>query len=174
MATFHEIEQQTKEYAAARKDLRDRVLGLNDEIEKIKRQRLPGIKKAAEMAGTAHVALRLKLEESPELFKRPRTITIHGIKVGFQKLVGELSWVDDAAVVKAIKKLLPDGWDAYIKVTEKPLKKPLAGLPAAELKKCGITVSNDTDEVLIKSTDSDIDKLVAAMLKEETEQDQDN
>ena len=162
---MQQIEQQTKHYATARQDLRDRVLALEDAVNKLKKKELPGIKRAVEDAAHCQEKLRSMIADSPDLFKRPRSIIIYGIKVGFQKAKGTLSWADDSAVVKAIKRLFPDGWDGYVKVTEKPLKEPLATLPANDLKKLGITVSQDTDEVLIKSTENDIDKLVTALLK---------
>ncbi len=164
---MQEIEKLTKHYATAQQDLRDRVIALEDAINKLKKKELPGIRRSAVEASERQVDLRGAIAANPDLFTRPRSFTIFGIKVGFQKAKGMLSWADDTVLVKAIKKMFPDDWESKIKVTEKPLKEPLAQLPAADLKKLGITVTNDTDEVLIKSTESDIDKLVAALLKAE-------
>ena len=165
MATLSEIEQLTREYSLARQALREKVEALNDEIEKLKRRKLPLIRKLVEKAAEAEARLKAAVEESPEMFQRPRTYTWHGIKVGFQKQKGKLTWDDDEKVVRLIKKHYPEDWEIYVKVTEKPLKSALEKLSAAELKKLGVNVTEDQDVVVIKSMDSEIDKLVSALLK---------
>jgi len=164
MSNMKEIEQLTREYAMARAVLRERVEALEAEVTALKRRRLPGIKTAVATASERQALLRDAVEESPELFVKPRTCIWHGIRVGYKKEKGKLKWEDEARVVTLIKKGYPEEWNVYIKVTEKPLKISLEQLPAVELKKLGIRVSEDTDEVYIKSTDSEIDRLVNQLL----------
>jgi hypothetical protein len=83
------------------------------------------------------------------------------------KAKGKITWADDDQVVKLIKKHLPDQADILIKTTEKPIRDTLQGLTAAELKRIGVTVDETGDVVVIKSTDSEIDKFVEALLKDE-------
>ena len=52
---------------------------------------------------------------------------------------------------------------------ESPDKKMLAELPVNELKKLGCTVADTGDVVVIKPTDSEIEKAVAALLKDAVE-----
>jgi len=73
---------------------------------------------------------------------------------------------NEAATIKAIKKMYPDTWETYIKTEEKPHKKALESLPAVELKKLGIRIADDTDEVYVKFQDNEIDKFVEAILKD--------
>lgn len=167
MATLAEIERLTKDYSLARASLRERVEALNDEIERLKRLRLPQIRKAVEQASERQQALHVAVEGSPELFEKPRTIIFHGIKIGFQKGKGELAWEDEETVVKLIYKHFPEQADTLIKTTQKPLKTALAQLSVQELKRLGITVIETGDEVIIKATDTEIDKLVNALLKDE-------
>lgn len=101
------------------------------------------------------------------MFDTPRTVVFYGIKVGLQKGKGAIEWDDDAQVVKLIEKHFPEQADVLIKTTKKPVKKALAQLTVAELKKLGIVVEETGDQVVIKSTDSEIDKLVNALLKED-------
>ncbi|KAF0145082.1 MAG: hypothetical protein FD156_1193 [Nitrospirae bacterium] len=167
MATMNEIEKKTKDYAAAREVLSLRVQNLHNQIEAAKRTLLPGIKKAVQVASEKKAALSEAIKESPELFDRPRTVVISGIKVGLEKGKGKIEWEDDAQVVKLIEKHFPKQSDMLIKTTKKPLKKSLAQLSVAELKKLGIVVDETGDQVVIKGTDSDVDKLVKAFLKED-------
>jgi phage host-nuclease inhibitor protein Gam len=168
MKTLAEIEASTKSYADAHALVADRVGSLNDEVEQIKRRRLAGIRTAVAAAIDQKSVLLAALDESAELFVRPRTVVFHGIKVGFQKGKGGIEWDDDEQVLKLIRKHFPDQLEALIKTTEKPVKDALSNLPAADLKKLGITVVDTGDQVVIKPADSDVDKIVTALLKEAT------
>lgn len=171
MKTLGEIEILTKDFSAARGTLRDRVQNLDDEIAALKRKYLPGIRKAVEAATEKHSLLKAAIEEAPSLFEKPRTYIFHGVKVGYQKQKGtvKIDKKDYDRVVKLIKKHFPDTWGIYVEVKEKPLSSTLQQLSVQDLKKLGITVSDTGDAILIKSTDSEIDKLVNALLKDEEE-----
>ena len=162
-----EIETRTKTYAEARTALREKMDSLESELAAVKKRHIGGIKRAAEQAAERLVQLRALVEEQPELFVKPRTLVMNGIKVGFQKNKGTLDWEDDEQVVKLIRKHFPEQVDALVKTTESPIASALANLSAAELKKLGVEVTETGDEVVIKATDSDIDKLVNALLKDE-------
>jgi len=165
-----EIDSLTKKFSAAREILADRVRKLENLLTTIKQRRLPGIKSAINDVMEAQAALKAALEESRNLFIRPKTLVMHGVKIGFQKAKGKLSWSDDEQVVKLIRKHFPEQADVLIKTKEVPSKDALQNLTVAELKKLGVTLSEDGDAVVIKSTDSEIDKFVDALLKDDTEQ----
>lgn len=167
MTTLIEIEKLTKSFADARQQLADRVGALEDELQTIKRRRLPGIKSAVNSVMEKLAELKAAIEDSPSLFVKPRTFVLFGIKIGFQKAKGKISWSDDEQVIKLIKKHLPDQTEALIKTTEKPIKDALINLPATDLKKIGCTVNETGDQVVIKSTDSEIDKFVETLMKED-------
>jgi Gam-like protein len=160
------IEQSTKEFAGARAVLRERLQTLNDEIAAAKRKAMPGLRKAIDIAAALHASLREIIGANAGLFERPRTQIFHGVKVGYRKMKGEISWEDDGQVVKLIRKHCPERLDSLVKTVETPLKDALAQLPADLLKKLGVSVENDADEVYIKCTDSEIDKAVNALLKD--------
>lgn len=167
MASMNEVLQLTREYAMSRTVLRERVEALQAEIDALKRRRLPGIKSAVSTASERQALLREAVEESRELFVKPRTVIMFGIKVGIQKGKGELNWESSEQVVKLVRKQFPELADTLIKVVEKPAKSALSQLSMAELRKVGVTVIETGDQVIIKSTDSEIDRLVSALLKGE-------
>ena len=167
MATLGEIERLTKDYADWREQLSNAVRALEDEIGAVKRKYMPSIKKKVAAVTERQANLKAVLEDSAGLFVKPRTLILHGVKVGFQKAKGKISWEDDDQVIRLIKKHFPEQADVLIKITEKPVKDALGQLSAAELKRIGITVSETGDVVVIKSTDSEIDKLVEALLKDD-------
>lgn len=167
MPTLSEIEKLTKAFADVRQQLAERVRSLEDEIMGLKRRRLPVIKNTVNAVIERQSHLKAALEDSKDLFVKPKTLIIHGVKVGFQKAKGKITWADDAQVVKLIKKHLPEQADVLIKTTEKPIKDALTNLPAADLKRIGVTVEETGDQPVIKATDSEIDKFVDGLLKEE-------
>lgn len=166
MSTLSEIEKQTQLYENRRQKLAAVIQQMNNELEYIKKQFIPQIKRLVGAAAEEKEALRQMIEDAPELFVKPRTLVLHGIKVGFQKQKGTIEITDAGLAVMMIHKHFPDRAEELIKTTEKPNKTALAELTVGELKKLGITVEETGDAVIIKATDSDVDKLVAALLKE--------
>lgn len=159
----------TEDFAGARTKLAERITSLSDELAAVKKRHIGLIRKAVQVAKEKQALLAAALEEAPELFVKPRTVIISGIKVGYQKGKGEIEWEDDDQVVRLIRKHFPEQEDVLIKTTEKPLKKALSQLTVAELKKLGITVEDTGDHILVKPTDSDVDKYVNMLLKETKE-----
>jgi phage host-nuclease inhibitor protein Gam len=160
------IELQARNYANAREKLATTVACLNDELDDVKKKYLARIRAQVAEAKTVQAGLRALIEAAPELFVKPRTVILHGIKVGYRKATGKIEFDDADQVVKLIRKHFPEQFDVLVKIEETPVKKALANLTAAELKKLGIEVSDSGDEVEIRDTAGDVDKLVAALLKD--------
>jgi len=144
--------------------LREKVSYLETQRQILFKQELPAIRRAAEKAAQLQEELREAIGNHPECFEKPKTMILHGIRFGYQKGKGAMDWDDDARVVSLIYKHFPEMVDVLIRTTEKPLKKALNALPAADLRKIGITVEETGDEIFIKFTDSEIDKIVNAIL----------
>lgn len=168
MTTLIDIEKSARKYADARDHLAGIVAALNDSIEALKRDHMKRLKKAVADAADHHDALKTLIEQAPELFVRPRTVVLHGIKLGYQKGKGKIEWDDPDQVVRLIKKYFPEQADVLIATSEKPAREALNGLTAAELKKLGISISEGGDAVFIKPADSAVDKMVDALLKDAT------
>ena len=165
--TLGEIELLTKAYSDGYTKLSDKVRELNDEIDAVKRKHMRYIKGYAEDAVELKSKLSAAIEDSKELFDKPKSIVIHGMKVGIQKGKGRITVPDEEKTILLIRKHLPDQEDALIKVEEKLIRAALNNLTAGDIKKVGLNLIESTDEVLIKPTGSDIDKIVTALLKED-------
>lgn len=163
-----EIEKSTRRYADARGQLAEIVAGLNHEIEALKRKALPLIKASVNRTAEREAELRALIEASPALFTKPRTVIFHGIKVGFQKGKGTLEIPDPEDTLARIRRMFAEEAGNYIAVKESPSKGALINLSAAELKKLGCLVSDTGDEVVIRPTDTAVDKIVDALLKDAT------
>lgn len=165
--TLTEIESLTKTYADAHQGLADVMRKLEDDVRRLKRERLPAIRRAVTRAAEAKTALKLGIETDTALFDKPRTRVFHGVKVGLQKGKGGLTWDDPQAVVERIERIYDDEIGTLVRTRKEPNKQALAELPAADLKKLGVTIVDAGDEVVIRPVDGDIDRLVDALMSDE-------
>lgn len=165
MPSMADIETRAKKYAEARDKLRDLCAALNDGIAALQKDHLPGIRKAVQRASETEAELRALIESAPELFVKPKTVTLHGLRLGYMKGKGGIVWDDGDAVVAAIQKYLPDQAGQLIRWTGKPLKEAINQLDVATLKKIGCRVIDTGEQVFIKPVDSAVDKMVDALLK---------
>ncbi len=165
MPTMQEIETKAKAHAQAREKLSEIVTELQSEIDAAKNRHMKNIKAAVSKAATTGDELLRLVKGSPKLFTKPKSVVLHGIKLGFKKQKGKIEFDDPDQVIKLIRKHCPDLEDTLIVTTETPSKEALNKLTADVLKKLGVTVTSDTDVVFIAPADSDVDKMVNAMVK---------
>lgn len=167
-AAFAPIDTAAKNYAAARRLLAERAATFEREVRAISVRLSPGIKTALAHAEDAQAKLTAAIQASPELFEKPapRTVSLHGIKLGMKKGVGAIDWADDEKLAAQIKKILRPRFDELVKTTHKPLAAALKLVDVATLKKLGCSVTAAGDFVFVKADDSALDKLVARILSE--------
>lgn len=158
------IERLSKEHAADRAVLAERVQALNAEIDDAKRRKVPGIKAAVGQARDSRLRLRSAIDAARSTFERPRTRVFHGIKVGLQKAKGKLAFASAEKVIELVRKHFPEQADVLIKTKETPAKAALQQLPASDLKKLGCTIEATGDEIVVEPISSEIDDLVDALL----------
>lgn len=168
--TLNQIDAKARSFAEARDRLRELCAALDAGLKALQRDHLPGIRRALNRAAEAEAALHAAIEAAPELFAKPKTVVLHGVRVGYMKGKGKIEWESDEKVIRLIRKHLPDLADVLIATVEKPSKDGLAGLSVADLKRVGVTVIDAGDQVYIKSADSALDKMVDALLKSASEE----
>jgi len=167
--TIDELGERARVLAEHRTRLAEMVQKLKAGIDALTNDALPELRKAIDGATAAWESLRELIEAHPEHFIKPRTMTLSGIKVGFEKGKGGLEIADPEKTVKLIRKHLPDQCDLLIATKETPAKDALALLPADQLKKLGVNVKGSDDQVVIRPADGEVDKLVKAFVKATTE-----
>jgi len=169
--TLVEIEASARTFSEKRTVVKELATDLQDKIAALQRQFMPRIRRAVEAATEAELDLRGLVEAAPGLFVKPKTVIFHGIKVGFVKGKGGITWDDADKVCGLIHRHYTGAAaEALLHITEKPDKEALAKLSVAELKKIGCEVTETEDAVVVKSTDSEIDKVVTALLKSAVEE----
>lgn len=165
MTTMDEIGERARVLAEHRTRLHALVQHLKEGIDALQADQMPAIREAIDGATAAWEQLRALIEANPQHFIKPRTMTVNGIKVGFEKGKGGLEIADPDKTVKLIRKHLPDQADVLIATKETPAKDALAQLPADQLKRLGVNVKGTDDQVVIRPVDGDVDKLVKAFVK---------
>ena len=164
------IQAKARVFSESRASVAAIVSELNGKVEALKRETMPKLKKAIGRAAEHQAELNALIEKNPELFTRPKTVIFSGIKLGYQKGKGSLEFNSAESVIKLIRKHFPEKAEVLIETKESPVKTELAKLPAADLKRLGCTLVGTGDAVLIKPADSDVDKLVDALLKGATKE----
>jgi len=165
MPTMEQIEAKAKAHAQAREKLSEIVTALRDGIEALKRSHMAKLKVAVNKAAETSEELRALVEKSPTLFVKPKSVIFYGIKAGYRKEKGKIEFGDAAQTIKLIRRHLPELADTLIVTEEKPSKEAINNLTAEQIKKIGVTITSDTDVVFVSSTDSEVDKMVGALLK---------
>lgn len=165
MSTMNEIETRAKAFSEARTKLAEFVAELQAGIDALKRDHLPRVKRALNRAAQLQTELQGLVADAPDSFVKPRTVILHGIKVGFEKGKGAIDFEDADKVVELIEKKLPELFDTLVQTTKKPLKTALKNLSVKDLKSIGCTVEETGDQVVVRAVDRDVDKLVTALLK---------
>jgi hypothetical protein len=161
-----DIEALARKFSEARNVLGDELKTLNAKIEALKREHMPALKKLVGLAAERQAKLSAAIDSNHDLFVKPRTVIFHGIKCGLRKGSGGIDWDDDDRVVALIRKQFPKAQaDLLIQTKERPITKALADLDVAELRAIGCRVEDTGDVIVIKATDSAVDKLVNALLK---------
>lgn len=169
--TPHHIEAKAEAYARDREELASITTALQAVIDEARRRAMPEIREAVRNAAESRDRLRAMIEAAPELFHKPRTRVIAGVKLGYQKQKGKVEFDDEGKVIERIHAQLPkDQAELLIRKRESVHKPAVYDLTAGDLKRLGIRITDDCDEVVIKPTDSEVDKLVAALLDEAGEE----
>lgn len=164
-----EIESLTAAYAARRALLAARLTALDRDLAAVKRKHMRELKRHVALTAETQSALHNAIEAAPELFEKPKTRILHGIKVGFRKGKGKIEWEDDAQLVALIERKFPDFIDDLIITTKTPSAIGLAELDASELRKLGVTVEEAGEQVVVKAVETDVEKLVKLLLKGATD-----
>ena len=163
--TLDEIERLASEYARRRTYLRERIEQAQAEVDAVKRRHHVILRRRIDAATNARGDLLAALGEAAEMFRKPRTRLLHGIKVGWRKRPGRIEIEDEAATIAAIKrKLSEDAAEDLIQVRERLDRRGLRNLSARDLMRIGAVAAADSDEPIAIPADSEIDKLVDALL----------
>ena len=170
MAEITEIRAAAQRLADAHRDCVSRATALENAIAEaitpIYATHRVGLDAAAEEEAAAKSDMQRLVDASPQLFVKPRSISQDGVKCGYRKAEDVLDWDDDATVITRIR-ALPEFADmaAVLIRTEETLNvSALAELNGNERRRLGLRLIPGVDQAFIGFTDSDVEKMVKAIL----------
>lgn len=172
MSTLEQLTHKAKLLSDSRDELRVELLLLDTELRAAKNARLKRLQQLTRAVIRHQAELTSQINANAKLFTKPRTQIVEGIKFGLQKQPGTISWDDGEKVLNRFDDLFSKGeinraqYEVCIETKYTLMAKGIEQLDAKLLKKLGITVSADTDKVLIKSVDSDVEKMLNACIKD--------
>lgn len=165
MADLAQIEKLAQDYAEAYNRLASDVQILQIAINDIKRKMLKVIRASAAQAADRKKALNDAVAGSQDIFQKPKTRVIHGVKVGFRKSEGKVMWDDEAKVVARIERLLPaEQAELLLRRETHVHKEGVYDLSVADLKRFGIEIVGAGDVPVVKIAGSDVERIVDALL----------
>lgn len=170
MATLAEIQKRAQALSEQRDKLSALFLSLQASIDTVKNGSLADIRRVARQVAASHNELVDLIKASPELFEKPRSYVVEGIKFGLQSSAGSLEWDDDTKVCERIQRLAEAGEipadqvELLIVEVKKPVASALRQLEPKVLRRLGVTVEGAGDQPLIKSVDSSVEKAVTAVI----------
>ena len=159
-----DVERAAERYAAARGILKGRMEALRRSLDDTTRAVLPMIQAGAAEAESARSALEAEIRNAAGDFRKPKTRTCAGVKVGFRLGRSTVDWGEDTDVLARIREHLPEDFEQLVKTTEKPVSAALAALPEAKRDLLHVRVKQGDDEVVIRPADGSMDKELDALL----------
>jgi len=164
-ATISDIELQARKLSLARAELKEQIALLEEKTRALRELYRKKLIRLTEIAAAAQDGLLGMVKESPKLFVKPRSVNFYGIKCGFAKGKGALIIDDEDKTIALIQKHFPDLMDTLTKPSISIVKTELDKLPVNDLKRIGVQVKDSVDAAFVKATDSEIDKLVSALME---------
>lgn len=168
--SLREIEDACKALGDAREQLREVVARMQAEIAETTNHFRPGLQAAIDAVANRHAVVMGLVQSAPQLFRKPRSAQFHGVKCGWQKGKGSVTWSDDERVCVLIERHLPDQVETLIRTSRMPVAAALASLDGRDLKKLGCSVTNADDAPFVKPVDSELDRIVKRLVDDATQE----
>lgn len=171
------IDRHARRYSAERGRLSRRYAKFQRALDLVQQKHLPKIKAALDTSANVKSDLEQAITAAPELFKEPRTLTLHGVRVGFMEGKASVKLPRGKkleAVVKAIREVCtPEAISILGLISRVTTDVPnadalLKHFTAAgnRLEIPGVEFVPAGDRVFIKPADHALDKVITKLLQE--------
>jgi hypothetical protein len=159
------IDLLARQYADAQTDLDGSLNELKQEIDASVRKRWPDLRRATTRAAERIEALVAAVSDARSAFEKPKTRILHGVRVGWRRAQESVLVLNADNTCTLIKRVMPDQEDILIATTERPVMDGLMQLDDASLKLIGCKRVPGSDAPFAKLADTELDKVVAALMK---------
>lgn len=153
------------EYEAACMTLETVIADLEERIRHTKDETMPNLKRAAAKVASFEAQLQEEITDHPDLFRKPKTLTLHGVRVGYLEAPGKLEIDDEGTAITKLRTILGhEDADQYIATKETLRKDLVRDLDPKVLARLGARVVGAGDQVIIRRSAGEIEKLLNKMV----------
>jgi len=165
MTDLRDIEIYAQDYRTARDHLAGVLAELDEATRALRSARMAAIRSAVHGAQKARSILSHAVADAPELFAKPKSRVLHGVRCGYRKAKDEVVYPEDRKLIELIRKVCsPEQAEALIVCKESPARKALTLLDEKLLRRLGIQIKPGADEVIAEPVDGDLEKALDALL----------
>lgn len=167
-ATLEQLRDAAQRLANRHNDTAGCSALLNAEIKAAIAPVLERYKLTLDQRAAAEAAAMRELDDllmaNPQLFQKPRSFTIDGVRCGYKKEPDGFDWSDEAEVIARIKALRPEQAALLIRTQESLVVDALVGCGADDLRMFGVRSVTGADRRFIVLGDNDVEKIAKAIL----------
>lgn len=164
------IRDVSQRLAAANRELTARAEAQKREIAEvvlpITERHRAGIDLAAAERAELETELLALVQAAPSLFVKPRSISVDGVKCGYRKEEDGMDWDDEQAVIARIDDLHPELYHLLVRETKSIVVDALSQLEARQLRQVGVRLVSGADRAFVSIGESEVDKLVKAIVSD--------
>lgn len=141
---------------------------LADAIKPVYERHRSGIDLAVADEALKLAELQQLIDASPNLFEKPRSLAIDGVRLGYRKQEDGIDFDSEEAVIQRIRALpdLADLSQVLIRVEEHLNRDAIDLLNANQRRRVGIRSVTGADQSFITYTDTDVKKLTKAIMSD--------
>jgi hypothetical protein len=166
--TLESVREQAQRLANAHNDTAATAALLNAEIKSAIAPILERYKDTIDLYAYAESLARTELEGTlaiaPNLFVKPRSLSVDGVRCGYMKAPDSLDWDDEGDVIARIKALRPDLVPLLVRSRESLVIDALLGLERKDLVALGIRTVTGVDAYFVSVGDNDAEKLTKIVI----------
>lgn len=161
-----ELTRLAQEFSSAHTELAYLGQQMDAEIARLKAEFATRYRRAQAKVTDRYAALSQAIQAQPELWVKPRTQVVAGVKIGLAKGKGGIAYADEQTVVARIQKLFGDDEAAaYLHIKVTPDKEAIEKLTACQIAKLGCELVNTQDRVVISPVGGEMSTLARQLLK---------
>lgn len=172
------IDRNARRYSVARGTLATRHAKFMRALQALQEKHLPKIKTALDTAANVKSELEQSLADAPELFRDPRTLTLHGVRVGYMDGKPSVKVPKKAKERDAVVQAIRDNFTPEAITTLNLIERVTVDVPNAEgilqhltaagsrIAIPGVEFTPAGERVFIKPADHALDKVIAKLLQE--------
>lgn len=125
-----------------------------------------GIDLAAAEEAEARAELQALVDISPQLFQKPRSVLVDGVKCGYRKQEDGIEYDDEASVIARVRALteFAELASVLIRSEEHLNASAIDQLDGNQRRRLGIRTVSGADQSFITYADTDVEKFVKAIL----------